>query len=157
MLSRKRLWFGSVLCFLIALAIACGSSTKLVTINIDQDRLNRILFNITVNDPIGDFVFRELKSTIEQNRVIVDGLVESKSGEVTGGKIELSVSADEGSFEFLFIGSDVEEIQSSERFQRELSKQLTNLVIQYVTDGRSAVEIIAVDIIDDVIRLSYRY
>jgi hypothetical protein len=154
---NNKILIGLVISFVFLLSLACGSATKLMTLSFTQEILHSILDGAEVNAEQGNYTFTVSDLSIESDVLRVEGEVSPETGAVSDGFIDFEVLAEEGLLIFNIHETNLSEIKSEEFVGTEISKDLADLVYQYLAKERNEVEIISVDFVDNVIRIRIRY
>jgi hypothetical protein len=146
-----------LLLLIIFLTIACGASTKLVSINLHEAQLNEILHksaNITSSDGWG-FAIQNVE--IMEGFIRVHGEYFPPNKNVVSGSMDISLAVDDG-----LLKGEIEKLDmpgfsaTSPAF-----KIINNLVVQqiskFVSEGRLEVKFESVEIQKESVKIVLRY
>ena len=156
-MRNKKILIGFTILSIFALSLACGSMTKLMTLNFNQDILLSILDGVEVPDDQSSYSFTVSDLSIQQDYLRVEGEFNTETEAVSDVFIDFELSADEGKLLFGIQNTNLSEIQAEEIVGNGIAKDLADYVYQYLSKDRMETEIIAVDFVDNVIRIKIRY
>ena len=156
-MRNKKILIGFTILSIFALSLACGSMTKLMTLNFNQDILLSILDGVEVPDDQSSYSFTVSDLSIQQDYLRVEGEFNTETEAVSDVFIDFELSAEEGKLLFGIQNTNLSQIQAEEIVGNGIAKDLADYVYQYLSKDRMETEIIAVDFVDNVIRIKIRY
>lgn len=141
---------------LLAAALACGSPTKLVSINLHEEEILNIL-NAAIDSSGSDtFPFEPVSVEIQDGTVRVIGSY-SAGGNEMPGSIDLTLSAAEGDLKAEISAIQLGDVQVEEEVVDRLNASLSDEIMTQGAGGRDQVVFESVAILDGTVQLVIRF
>ena len=113
-MRNKKILIGFTILSIFALSLACGSMTKLMTLNFNQDILLSILDGVEVPDDQSSYSFTVSDLSIQQDYLRVEGEFNTETEAVSDVFIDFELSDEEGKLLFGIQNTNVSQIQAEE-------------------------------------------
>lgn len=147
----------TILLVIMALTIACGASTRLVTINLHESELNEIIqdsANITSMDG-WSFVIQNIE--IKDGFLRIHGDYTPLGSNMVSGSLDIALKAEDGSLKGEIEQIDIQGFVAPDQALTIVNNLVVQVIGKSVSEGKNQVEFESVDIQEGIVKIVFRF
>ena len=142
---------------MVGTILACGSPTQLVTINMDEDRLNHVLQDSAEEFQGENWNFSLQQAVLQENSIRLHGDYRLNDGPEAEGYIEIRLSVVETALESDVIIAKFGELNLDDLNINLLNQRIEGILSRAASNGRQASEFVSIKIMDDRLQIQLRF
>jgi hypothetical protein len=147
----------AVVLALLGAILACGSPTKLASINLHGERVNEIVRNAALTGAQDGWSFEVERAELHDSFLRLYGNYQTKGGESVPGSLDLSMDVQEEALVAAINGVDFPGETLTEEQLQQVSSQLAQSFTQAVSQGSSEVTVVSVKTTEVAVLLAIRF
>lgn len=140
----------------IILTLACGASTKLVTLNLTEEKINNIIKDVEPSTDTVGLTFYPSGVELMDGFIRVLGDFQNESGEIIQGNFDIRIVVEEGELIVEVVDFDIPGFEAN--FD-QFNEYLDSLALEFsnrVSSDFGDVEIVSVNITKDIMQIGFR-
>jgi hypothetical protein len=137
--------------------LACGSPTKLATVNLHAEQLNQALGGMVVENAAPGWRFEIERVELLDGALRVFGAYQPQGGQAVQGSLDVAMSMVEDEFEVEVIAVDIPGVGLGETWLQRLNSELARLVAETAGQDRMGVKVVSVKITPQALQVGLRF
>jgi hypothetical protein len=137
--------------------LACGSPTKLATVNLHAGDLDQALGGMVVEDAGEGWRFEALRVELLDGLLRVYGVLQAPGGEPVEGSLDVGMSVVEDQLKAEVVGVDMEGVELGDAWLGRFGSSVARLISEIAGQDRQEVMIVSVKITAEALQIGLRF
>ena len=137
--------------------LACGSPTKLATVNLHAGDLDQALGGMVVEEPSQGWLFQVQRVELLDGLLRVYGDYQPQSGGIVKGSLDLEMSVIDDQLRVEVVGVDMAGVTPGEAWLERVSASLAQTISETASGERQGVQIVSVKITPQAVQVGLRF
>lgn len=144
-------------CSLVGAMLACGAPTQLVTINLNEQRLDQVLVEDAESLQGEGWAFTYDNVELQEEWLRLHGTFMENDNPAVSGYLDIRLFENDGSLESELVDENFGDVHPSEVNLQSLVESVESAIEAAIADDLQAVRYILVEMLDDLVKIQIRF